>query len=141
MTTSQNHVNKLLQHLAQRLRTPLELKNGVCALQDKDNGHEAIVIEVPEHSDSAILHCSLLSLSANVASTILRQLLLLNFEISAMQGCWLAVDENDKLCLCHVYSLDKADEQHFTNTVMGFISQVKEVRAFVAQMFENRAAG
>ncbi len=141
MSTSHNHINKMLKHLASRLQTPLELKNGVCALMDKENGREVIVIEVPEHSDSAVLHCSLFSLSTNVSSTILRQLLLLNFEISAMQGCWLAVDEKDKLCLCHVYSLDKADEQHFTDTVMGFINQVNDVRAFVSQMFENRFVG
>lgn len=133
MTPSQRKANQLIQHFGQAIKTDLQLKDGVCALYDVDN-REAAVLEVPDFSDSIICHCNLFNLPEDVPPQALRQLLLLNFEISAMQGCWLAVDERNNLCLCFVLPLDKTDEQHFSNSMLGFIEQVSDVRAFTSEL-------
>lgn len=138
MTSHQLKANQLIQHFGQTIRTPLQLKDGVCALFDTQ-GTEVAIIEVPDHTDSVIFHCTLLTLSDDVPPQVLRQLLQLNFEISAMQGCWLAVDERDKLCLCHVLPLEQTDEQHFSNSLNGFIEQVKDVRAYSTAMLQAAA--
>ncbi|MGR2741040.1 type III secretion system chaperone [Billgrantia sp. Q4P2] len=139
MTPHQHKANHLLQHFAQAIHTPLQLKDGVCALFDAQ-GIEVAIIEVPEHSDSAIFHGALLPLSSDTPPQALHQLLRLNFEISAMQGCWLAIDEQDKLCLCYVLPLDRTDEQHFGDSLNCFIAQVKDVRAYSAEVLRHAAA-
>ncbi|MDH2435675.1 type III secretion system chaperone [Pokkaliibacter sp. MBI-7] len=139
MTPHQLKANQFIQHFGTSIRASLQLKDGVCALYDAED-QEVTVIEVPDHSDSAIFHCSLLTLSSDVSPQKLRKLLLLNFEISAMQGCWLAVDERDNLCLCHVLPLDKSDEQHFSNSLTGFIEQTKDVRAFTQELLRQADA-
>jgi hypothetical protein len=136
MTPYQIKANKLIQHFGQTINASLSLKDGVCALYNT-NHQETAIVEVPDFSDNIIFHCSLLKLSPDTAPQVLRKILLLNFEISAMQGCWLAIDEDDNLCLCHVIALDKTDEQHFTDTLTGFIEQTKDVRAFVLTLLQD----
>lgn len=138
MTPHQLKADQLLQHFGQTIHAPLQLQDGVCALFDAQ-GTEVAIVEVPEHSDIAICHCALLPLSDDVPPQALYQLLRLNFEISAMQGCWLAIDEQDKLCLCHVLPLDRTDEQHFSDSLNGFIAQVKDVRAYSAEVLRQAA--
>jgi len=133
MNPNQHKIEQLIQHLGQTIKADLQLKSGVCALYNAE-GLQAVVLEIPDHSDTIVFHCSLFTLPDNLSRQTLRQLLLLNFEISAMQGCWLAADERDNLCLCYVLEIDKTDEQHFTNSVLGFIEQVKDVRAFTHEL-------
>ncbi|MEI8632324.1 CesT family type III secretion system chaperone [Vibrio sp. PP-XX7] len=54
--------------------------------------------------------------------------------MSAMQGCWLAIDEQNQLNLCYVQPIEQTDEQHFSDTLAGFIGQVKDVRAFTSAL-------
>ncbi|MDW6001973.1 type III secretion system chaperone [Vibrio mangrovi] len=136
MTPHQLKANQLIQHFGQTINASLSLKDGVCALFDT-NHQETAIVEVPDFSDNIIFHCSLLKLPPEVTPQAMRKMLLLNFEISAMQGCWLAIDENDQLCLCHVLPLDKTNEQHFTDTLVGFIEQVKDVRAFTTDLLRE----
>jgi hypothetical protein len=138
MTPYQCKADQLLQHFGQTLGTPLRLKDGVCALFDAQ-GTELAVVEVPVHSDSVILHCNLLPLGHDLPSQALRQLLRLNFEIGAMQGSWLAIDEQDALCLCYVLSLERTDERHFSDTLNAFITQAKDVRTFSADLLRQAA--
>ncbi len=139
MTPHQLKADHFLQHFGQTINAPLQLKDGVCALFDAQ-GIEVAIIEVPEHSDSAIFHCALLPLASDTPPEVLHQLLRLNFEISAMQGCWLAIDEQDKLCLCHVLVLDRTDEQHFGDSLNCFIAQVNDVRAYSTEVLSQAAA-
>lgn len=134
MNAHLSHAQKLISHLSTQLQTPLQLKNGVCAIQNKDNGAEAVVIELPENSDSVVIHCALTPLAENVANSLLKKLLLLNFEISAMQGCWLAVDESEILCLCHLIPLQTIDETTFSHTIIQFIQHSSEVKDFTVDL-------
>lgn len=136
MTSFQLKANQLVQHFGQTINTPLSLKNGVCAIYDLDNQEKAI-IEVPESSESIIFHCTLLKLAADVSVQTLRKLLLLNFEISAMQGCWLAIDEEDQICLCHTLSISQTDEQSFSDTLVGFMEQTQDVRLFITDLLQS----
>lgn len=138
MTLSQRQVEKLLQHFSAGCKTPLHLKDGVCALYD-DQGQEAVVIEVPDHSESLLLHCQLLDTDPQVSLTLYPLLLQLNFEMAAMRGCWLAMDEVHKVRLCFQQPLAQLEEATFTHVVSGFIEQVNEVRDFLVQLIERNA--
>lgn len=135
MTPFQFKANRLIEYFGETINTPLSLKNGVCALYDTNN-QESAIIEVPEFSESIIFHCSLSTLPTEVSVQTLRDLLLLNFEISAMQGCWLAIDESEKICLCHTLSIEATDEQTFCDSLVGFIEQVKDVRLFITDLLQ-----
>ncbi|TDO98240.1 type III secretion system chaperone [Marinomonas balearica] len=139
MTPYELKANDLIKHFAQFINTPLELKDGVCALFDAED-QQSVVIEVPKQSSSVILHCTLLQLESNVSTDVLRAILLLNFEISAMQGCWLAIDEAGQICLCNMIDLEKTDHEHFKNTLMGFIEQVRDVRQFIYEILSSDTA-
>lgn len=130
MTQYQQRVESWLKHLSQRYRTTLTLRDGVCALCDASGG-EAAIIEVPDQSDSLLLHCQLPVLPEEITETVLRLCLQLNFEMNAMRGCWLALDEYQTLRLCSQHSVDMMNEQTFTALIEGFMQQVDEVGAFL----------
>ncbi|AWO77489.1 type III secretion system chaperone [Serratia marcescens] len=127
MTESQLRVEKLLQHFAAGSVAPLHLKEGVCALYH-EQGQEAVVLEVPEHSDSILLHCQLFEADAQLYPLLLQ----LNFEMSAMRGCWLALDEQHTVRLCFQQPLRQLDEASFSHMLSGFIAQTVEVREFIS---------
>ncbi|CCG85930.1 type III secretion system chaperone [Erwinia piriflorinigrans] len=139
MTSSQQRVEKLLQHFSAGCKTPLHLKEGVCALYN-EQGEEAAVLEVPEHSDSLLLHCQLAETDPQASLTLYPMLLQLNFEMAAMRGCWLALDEQHKVRLCFQQSLAQLDEAEFSHIVSGFIEQAAEVREFIAHIIDRSAA-
>lgn len=136
MTPTQSKTNQFLQHFSQSINTKLSLNNGVCAIYNHLSQQSA-VIEVPDFSDNIIFHCSLMTLPEKVNAQTMKQMLLLNFEMSAMQGCWLAIDEQQQLCLCYLLPIDKTDQTHFCNTLLGFIEQVKNVRPFISAWFQS----
>ncbi|RNM24201.1 type III secretion system chaperone [Dickeya undicola] len=131
-TQAQQQAARLLQHFSQFNRQRLTLNNGICVLNGAD-GREAAVIEVPAQSDSLLLHCHLISLKGEDKSAVYRLMLLLNFEMAAMRGCWLALDEYDNLRLCSQYPLDKLDESGFSALLNGYIRQVEDTRIFIEQ--------
>lgn len=136
MTAMKLKANQLIQHFGKTINSPLSLKNGVCALYDA-NQQESAIIEVPDMTENFIFHCTLTKLTSDPSKQLLRKLLLLNFEISAMQGCWIAIDENDHVCLCHTLCIEKTDEQNFCDTLIGFINHAKDVRLFVKDLLES----
>ncbi|ACT06869.1 DspFAvrF family protein [Dickeya chrysanthemi Ech1591] len=132
MTSAQQQAARLLQHFSQFNKTRLTLNNGICVLNGAD-GREAAVIEVPAQSDNLLLHCQVVNLKGENRAAIYRLMLLLNFEMAAMRGCWLALDEFDNLRLCSQYPLDKLDEPGFNALLNGYIRQVAETRSFIEQ--------
>ncbi|MFC3396799.1 type III secretion system chaperone [Brenneria rubrifaciens] len=130
MTHYQRQVERWLQHLAKRYGTSLSLKNGICALCDEEGG-EAAVIEMPAQSDSLLLHCQMPVLPEEISEVYARFCLQLNFEMNAMRGCWLALDDYQTLRLCTQYTVNSLDEQTFTALVEGFIQQAKEAGDFL----------
>lgn len=132
MTSAQQQAARLLQHFSQFTKTRLTLNNGICVLKGPD-GQEAAVIEVPAQSDNLLLHCQMASLKGETRNSTYRLMLLLNFEMAAMRGCWLALDEYDNLRLCTQYPLDKLDEPGFTALLNGYLRQVEQTRTFVVQ--------
>jgi len=114
--------------------TALSLNNGVCAIfKDKQ---EAAIIELPAESESLLFHCKIETLHENVKTTewYLRVLLALNFEMDAMRGCWLALDDKDNLRLCTQVELATLNEQAFINMLEGFMNQVMDVAEFLAEV-------
>lgn len=142
MHSQQQHVTRLLQAFGRSTQPPLRLDNGICVLND-ENGEEAAVIDVPAHSEQLLLHCRIVPLDgleqANEAA-MLRLMLQLNFEMAAMRGCWLAVDEFNQLRLCFQHTLSGLDENRFNAVLSGFIQQVKESRDFIISMLRQMQA-
>jgi hypothetical protein len=136
MTPTQLKADQFIRHFGQVTQNDLSLKHGLCALYDPDN-QEVAVIEVPDFSDNIIFHCSLMTLPANTSAKKLNHLLQLNFEISAMQGCWLALNEYEQLNLCSVLDIEATNETHFHDTLTGFIELGKDVRAFVGEQLQK----
>ncbi|OSM99661.1 DspFAvrF family protein [Lonsdalea populi] len=139
---SQQQVARLLQAFGQATQTSLRLDNGICVLND-EHGEEAAVIDVPAHSEQLLLHCRIASLDGadgvdEVA--IFRLMLQLNFEMAAMRGCWLALDEFNQLRLCFQYSLSGLDEHRFNAVLSGFMQQVKESRDFIISLLGQMQA-
>ncbi|MFP1742189.1 type III secretion system chaperone [Lonsdalea quercina] len=136
MHSQQQHVTRLLQAFGRASQTPLRLDNGICVLND-ENGEEAAVIDVPAHSEQLLLHCRIVALDGLEGldeAAIYRLMLQLNFEMAAMRGCWLALDEFNQLRLCFQHSLSVLDENRFNAMLSGFIQQVKETRDFIISL-------
>ncbi|MFP1724921.1 type III secretion system chaperone [Lonsdalea quercina] len=136
MHSQQQHVTRLLQAFGRATQTPLRLDNGICVLND-ENGEEAAVIDVPAHSEQLLLHCRIVALDGLEGldeAAIYRLMLQLNFEMAAMRGCWLALDEFNQLRLCFQHSLSALDENRFNAMLSGFIQQVKETRDFIISL-------
>lgn len=142
MHSQQQHVTRLLQAFGRATQTPLRLDNGICVLND-ENGEEAAVIDVPAHSEQLLLHCRIVALDGLEGvdeAAMLRLMLQLNFEMAAMRGCWLAVDEFNQLRLCFQYSLSGLEENRFNAVLSGFIQQVKESRDFIISLLGHMQA-
>lgn len=130
MITEQEKLQQLLDYFAKICKTPLRLENGVCALYGEDRQQKA-VLELPAGSSSLFIHCEVgESPPADYARIAL--LMKINFEPGAMRGCWLAMDEYDKLRLCTQWELRALDEQQFTSLLIGFIAITNDVRDAVA---------
>lgn len=112
----------LLGALAKQLNTELTLENGVCALFDQDN--EVAIIEISPAGDVALLHCRL---PMRPDPGIHERLLRLNFDMGAMHGCWLALDERSDVRLCAQASLESMGETEFVHWVQGFVWQTREM--------------
>ncbi|WP_304169864.1 type III secretion system chaperone [Lonsdalea britannica] len=142
MHSQQQHVTRLLQAFGRATQTPLRLDNGICVLND-ENGEEAAVIDVPAHSEQLLLHCRIVALDGLEGvdeAAMLRLMLQLNFEMAAMRGCWLAVDEFNQLRLCFQHSLSGLEENRFNAVLSGFIQQVKESRDFIISLLGQMQA-
>ena len=142
MHSQQQHVTRLLQAFGRATQTPLRLDNGICVLND-ENGEEAAVIDVPAHSEQLLLHCRIVALDGLEGvdeAALLRLMLQLNFEMAAMRGCWLAVDEFNQLRLCFQHSLSGLEENRFNAVLSGFIQQVKESRDFIISLLGQMQA-
>lgn len=132
MTGAQQQVNQLLQHFGKRAGAALELQDGVCALYDPE-GRQAAVVEAHGETDTVIVHCRLMDFREQSDPQLLQQMLMLNFEISAMRGTWLALDDEGLLRLCTIYALANASEQSFSDLLEGFVAHVAEVRSFIEE--------
>lgn len=130
MTASQQHITRLLRHYGAHSRTQLSLQDGICALREPD-GQEAVVLEVPANSSELLLHSEVLRLQEEVSAAVYQLMLMLNFEMAAMKGCWLALDENSTLRLCTQHTAESLDESGFTALLPAFISQAKETRLLI----------
>ena len=128
-------LNHLLEHYGRQHNSTLALKDGVCALVDRDN-REAAVIELPPDSDSLIFHCKIEDLHEPSSERYLRTLLALNFEMNAMRGCWLALDNEDSLRLCSQLSVSGLDAVGFRMALSGFMTQAREVNEFITSLRE-----
>ncbi|MBS4431947.1 DspFAvrF family protein [Pectobacterium punjabense] len=130
MTPTQQHITRLLRHYGALSRTQLGLQDGICALREPD-GQEAVVLEVPASSSVLLLHSGVMQLQKDVGTSVYQLMLMLNFEMAAMKGCWLALDENSTLRLCTQHTAASLDEPSFTALLPAFISQVKETRLLI----------
>ncbi|KJH81156.1 type III secretion chaperone SrcB [Pseudomonas fluorescens] len=116
---------RLIAALAEHLHTDLQLEGGVCALYDTNN-REAVIIELPDHGDVAILHCSI-EVPLHMPG-LHKRLLELNFRLDLLAGSWLALDDQGSVRLCAHCPLSMLDEAQFCHWIVGFIAQVGEVR-------------
>ncbi|SCW62499.1 MULTISPECIES: type III secretion system chaperone [unclassified Pseudomonas] len=122
---------RLISALADHLHADLHLEDGVCALYDRHN-REAVVIELPDHSDIAILHCAI-EVPAH-APSLHKRLLELNFRLDLLGGSWLALDDKACVRLCAHCSLAMLDEKGFCHWVVGFVAQASDVRTRVLDL-------
>ncbi|NBB11895.1 type III secretion system chaperone [Pseudomonas sp. SLFW] len=116
----------LIDALAKQMGITLTLENGVCALFDQQR--EVVIIEIPTAGDVAILHCRL---ALRPDPALHEKLLRLNFDSSAMSGCWLALDDRNQVRLCAELPLDGLSELAFVHWVQGFVKQTQEVPALL----------
>lgn len=132
--TPQLQVQRLLDDFGRRQGISLSIDKGVCALQD-EKGQEAVVLELPPGSDTLLLHCQLFA-SAMLAEqlTTWRLLMKLNFEMHAMRGCWLALDEEDQVRLCYQQPLAGLTPATFSALMLAFIQQAREARALLPEI-------
>ncbi|MEB7539523.1 type III secretion system chaperone [Pantoea anthophila] len=132
--TQQQEVQRLLDDFGRRQGIALTLDNGVCALQD-EQGREAVVLELPPGSDTLLLHCQLFA-SARLAAQLVtwQRLMKLNFDMYAMRGCWLALDEEEQMRLCYHQPLAGLTPAAFNALMLAFIHQAQEVRTLLPEM-------
>ena len=120
---------RLISALAEHLHAHLQLEGGVCALYDASN-RVAVVIELPDHGDVAILH-SAIDIPAH-APGLHKRLLELNFRLDLLGGSWLALDDKGSVRLCAHCPLAMLDEARFCHWIVGFVAQVGDIRARLA---------
>lgn len=131
----QQQLQMLLDEFASRHGVALKLDNGVCALQD-DSGQEALVLELPEGSDALLLHCQLFAMQPHAEKlNAWRLLMTLNFEMNAMRGCWLALDDEEQIRLCSQQPLAALDSAGFTPLLLAFMQQAREARVLLEETF------
>jgi hypothetical protein len=130
MNTPHPTAQRLIAALAQHLHTDLRLEEGVCALYDMQS-REAVVIEIPDNSDTAILHCEM-DVPPH-SPNLHKRMLELNFRLDTLRGCWLAIDDQNAIRLCAQCPLEMLDEKTFCHWVVGFMAQVPEIRPLLVQ--------
>ncbi|MCU7369218.1 type III secretion system chaperone [Pantoea stewartii] len=132
-----HYIQKLLARYGADLNTELQMENGVCALQD-ERGLELAVLELPPPGEMLMLHCQILPAEpAWQNPTMLQTLLTMNFEIGAMNGCWLALDRALNLRLCSCRELILLDHVAFALLLNGFIERGHQVRDFIQDLLEH----
>ncbi len=129
MNRTTSAVNTMLEELSHRWQVQLKLQEGVCALYGA-NEKELAVLEVPEQSEQLLLHCNIAREGLTEGDAFNQLALKLNFEMSAMRGCWLALDEYQALRLCSSYEINALTVQKLEALLTGFMHQVDEVRGF-----------
>lgn len=136
--TSQQKLQHLLDGFGSRQGVSLTLDNGVCALHDPQ-GQEAAVLELPAGSDTLLLHCALFA-ADNYAEqpAAWRLMMKVNFEMNAMRGSWLALDEDEQVRLCYQQPLDGMTAASFTPLMLAFMQQAREARALLLDMLDAR---
>ncbi|WP_436892689.1 type III secretion system chaperone [Siccibacter turicensis] len=138
MTPLQKQIQQLLRGLNRPGTPPVTLDNGVCALVD-DQGQEALVLEAPAESDALLLHCRLFDIAPwQETLSAWRLMMTLNFEMDAMRGCWLALDEDNQIRLCHQQGIDALNHTTFIPLVEAFMQQAREARELLTEMFTAR---
>lgn len=131
---AQQKLQLMLDEFAGSLGIKLKLDKGVCALQD-NRGQEAVVLELPANSDTLLLHCQLFAMqkyAENVAAW--RLLMTVNFEMNAMRGCWLALDDEDEIRLCSQQAIDSLNASSFNQLLLAFMQQAREARELMTEM-------
>ncbi|MBU3893329.1 type III secretion system chaperone [Serratia rubidaea] len=132
-----HYIQKLLARYGASLHTELHMENGVCALQD-ERGRELAVLELPPPGEMLMLHCQILPADpAWQTPAMLLTLLTMNFEIGAMDGCWLALDQERNLRLCGRSALSQLDHAGFALLLNGFIERGHQVRDFIPDLLER----
>ncbi|MBP2169578.1 hypothetical protein J2125_002770 [Erwinia toletana] len=131
----QQQLQMLLDEFASSQGVVLKLENGVCALQD-ESGQEALVLELPDGSDALLLHCQLFAMQDyGEKLAAWRLLMTLNFEMNAMRGCWLALDEEDSIRLCSQQPLAALNASGFSQLLLAFMQQAREARELITEVF------
>jgi len=134
----QQQIQRLLAEFGRRQGVSLALDNGVCALQDAQ-GQEAAILELPPGSDTLLLHCQLFAPGVQAEQLATWRLLMkLNFEMNAMRGCWLALDEEEQVRLCYQQSLEGLTPATFSALLLAFMQQAREARALLSEMVVAR---
>ncbi|MFB6324882.1 type III secretion system chaperone [Pantoea deleyi] len=130
----QQHLQQLLDDFGRRQGISLTIDNGVCAMQD-EQGQEAVILELPAGSDTLLLHCQLFA-SALLTDqlTTWRLLMKLNFEMQAMRGCWLALDEEEQMRICYQQPLAGLTPATFSALMLAFIQQAREMRLLLPEI-------
>ncbi|WP_288478342.1 type III secretion system chaperone [uncultured Pantoea sp.] len=130
----QQHLQRLLDDFGRRQGISLTVDNGVCAMQD-EQGQEAVILELPAGSDTLLLHCQLFA-SALLTDqlTTWRLLMKLNFEMQAMRGCWLALDEEEQMRICYQQPLAGLTPATFSALMLAFIQQAREMRLLLPEI-------
>lgn len=130
----QQHLQRLLDDFGRRQGISLTIDNGVCAMQD-EQGQEAVILELPAGSDTLLLHCQLFA-SALLTDqlTTWRLLMKLNFEMQAMRGCWLALDEEEQMRICYQQPLAGLTPATFSTLMLAFIQQAREMRLLLPEI-------
>lgn len=138
MTPDQTRIQQLLSGFAPRTGATLTLDNGVCALYD-EQGQEALVLEMPPQGDALLLHCQLLDMRRyETEPAAWRLMMTLNFEMNAMRGCWLALDEDNQIRLCHQQPVSALSEVTFAPLLEAFIQQAREARDLLLDTLSGR---
>lgn len=130
----QQQLQQWLDTWGRQQKTTLRLEQGVCLLTNAQQ-QEVAVIELPQQSSAAILHCKVAELTGQDA-LLLPNLLAMNFEMNAMRGCWLALDGKNAVRLCTQSEMAALDAESFGRWLSAFISQSEEVRAFITELPE-----
>lgn len=130
----QQNLQRLLDDFGRRQGISLTIDNGVCAMQD-EQGKEAVILELPAGSDTLLLHCQLFA-SALLTDqlTTWRLLMKLNFEMQAMRGCWLALDEEEQMRICYQQPLAGLTPATFSALMLAFIQQAREMRLLLPEI-------
>jgi hypothetical protein len=121
------NVASMIEHLGKKMGITLSLDRGVCAIFDRDR--ELVVIEIAPSSDLVILHRVMAM--QHEGNRSYEHLLKLNFDITALAGCWLALDSSSQARLCAQLPMLLLDEVYFSQWVEGFVNLCSQVETLL----------